>query len=137
MKLIPKNYGSLSCIKYSNVSENIMILDLFIFIFFKLKKECRWIRFLIFTFLCIFFTSMIMVFSIFRHISIQWTLITIIGSNILIFLCVSLYMVYRGYDYFKYFNYKSSFSIHRLIEYDIRFFLEPLLCKKKKIDFTH
>lgn len=114
--------------KYIREDKSIGFLS---FYYYKFKYQFRFIRFFI---LCIIQFILFLILSQFfiETFFVNFGIITIVSSSIIYLLCFLYQSSMQGLNIFKKDNYKNNFSLGRIIQYDIDFFLTKLLNNKNK-----
>lgn len=106
-------------------------IGFFSFYYYKFLFEFRFLRFFILLLIQIILFTFLSNFVI-ENFMFDIGVLTIISTSILYL----LYFVYKssmlGLNIFKKDNYKGNFTLGRMIQYDINFFLSKLLYKKNK-----
>lgn len=114
--------------KYIREDKNIGFIS---FYYHKFIFEFRFIRFFILCFTQIILFLIISQFFI-ENFLINFGIVTIVSSSLIYLICFLYQSSMLGLNIFKNDNYKNNFTLGRIIQYDINFFLTKLLLKKKK-----
>jgi len=101
------------------------------FYYYKFIYEFRFKRFFILFLFQIILFIIISQFFI-EHFLINFAIITIVSSSFIYLIFFIYEFSMMGLNFFKKENYKNNFTLGRIIQYDIDFFLTKLLKKKNK-----
>lgn len=101
------------------------------FYYHKFKYQFRFIRFFILCFIQFILFLIISHFFI-ENFLINFGIVTIVSSSFIYLICFLYQSSMLGLNIFKKENYKNNFSLGRIIQYDIDFFLTKLLLNKNK-----